>query len=244
MATYLKYGSYTHEENELTISISKNTLFDSSGVPYAVIQNWNIEGWLFGDDSSDLTSKIRALETAYSEHGKDLEFFINSAKSAHTIKSSETVGGIKVINPPHYSKGEGAEYSTFRTYSITLEAEIPLDNNREDGDTISFNESLQFVGGGPRFVYLQTINGKPQKQQVAQSTPYKCVQTGSAVGYKGYPVAPPPMFPGDEHIDQRNITRKSPKKRGTGNQYTDYEISWTYNFESANKFGANPNKWT
>mgnify|MGYP003331113519 CR=1 FL=1 len=62
---------------------------------------------------------------------------------------------------------------------------------------LAWHESLSFEGGGPRTLHLQTLNGLPQKQTVAQSTPYKVIQDGTAIGRLAYPAFPGSIWPGD-----------------------------------------------
>src|SRR5262249_31358216 len=98
-----------------------------------------------------------------------------------------------------------------------------------------------FSGGGPVYIHRNAINGVPQKQMVYPATPYRCVQSGSAVGYRGYPTPPPPKFPA-ALMEAPHLPMKSPRRMGVG--YPEYEIGWEYRMESVGPLQAVPTVWT
>jgi hypothetical protein len=137
-----------------------------------------------------------------------------------------------------------AEFSTYRNYQIKIEGTYPVPsaplNTLE-----SYLETLSFTGGGPRFVHLQPLIGLPQRQQVAQATPFKVAQRGHAVGVYAYPVPPGPIWPIAEHIDQRQIDYEAPKRSGDpiASVYTKWPVSWTYAFEANVPLNGAPTLW-
>jgi hypothetical protein len=237
---YLKYGDFQHDENEVSITIDKNSKLNRFGVPYSLEHVWTIEGALFADSPAELTNRIRALEAAYSQHGKDAELFINGAVTAHRLISSQTINGVSVAKPPSYPTADPGEYTTFRKYQIVLRAETPIDVSQGNGGRIvAFSETVQFSGGGPMYRFLQPINGTPIKQMVAQATTYKAEQSGSAVGFDSYPLTPGPLWPGDEH---RTLRRTG--KRSAADGSTNFEVFWNYSFESVYPLSGNPHNNT
>ena len=243
--SFVRYGSYQHQENECEVLIDKSAVLSSAGIPIAHDVRWTINGCLFGDDPSDLTTKIRALEDAYSIPGQSLGLYIDGTITAHSIPANSSDAGCQVIAGPSYPEGNGAEYSTFRKYQIVIGATVPVEAGKTD-NILSFRESLQFSGtGGPLYTFLRTLNGPWQKQMVSQTSTVTCVQSGSAIGYMYYPMAPGPIFPGDEHGDKRQTTRSSPQRMGlNGQSYRNFETSWQYVFESVSRLSANPHTWT
>lgn len=241
----LKWGSYSHAENEVEIaSIRRQSAFNEAHVRTGILETWTIRGMLQASTQALLTTAINDLEAAYEDDGRDLNFYTDagSTLSAHSISSSATKGGTRVVSLA-YPDGKGGEYSTYRTYEIVIEAEFPLN---DDLNMVQFEESLTFAGGGPKFVVLQPLNGAPIRQRVADATPFTASQDGRAVGYLRYPVIPRPFWPNDEHRERRRTTERSPQLEGFGGQryYANYEVTWHYEFEAGFPLYAHPHLWT
>jgi hypothetical protein len=239
---YLKYGDYRHAAGEASVMISKQGLFTEAGLPRGVRERWDIQGRLQAASQADLTTAINALTAAYAVQGRDVGFYFdNDQPSSHQIDSSETNGGVRVVVPPSFPQGKGAEYSTFRNYTLALEAEL-LDAG---AGLIGWNERLNFSGGGPQFAFLQPINGPPVKQLLRQATPYRATQTGEAIGYQVYPVPAAPLWPDAEHLHQREIHYELPKRMGPAESatYTQFKVTWSYRFEAATPLLGLPTPW-
>jgi hypothetical protein len=58
----LRYGSYSHPDNEVTISISQRPTFNEVGLRSGYVASWSIQGMLQGSSVSGLSTKIIALE--------------------------------------------------------------------------------------------------------------------------------------------------------------------------------------
>ncbi len=235
---YLKYGSYQHETNEADVSIARVARFNSGGQRIGYTETWRITGRLHAADQAAITAAINSLRGAYLD-GNDLTLFLdNGTAMAHSLTSVNAIGGTRVIEGPEFREGAGAEYSTFRTYQIAVEADIRTANV----PFLAWTESVSFQGGGgAAFVHLRPLTGLPQKQQVAQATTYRATQSGSAVGELSYPSFPGPLWFSDEIAEQRQITYKAPKRAGL--TYVEFEVSWSYSFESAIILVGFPNLW-
>jgi hypothetical protein len=239
---YLKYGSYQHAANEASVVISKDTVFSEAGTARGLRERWNIQGRLQADDQAALTAAIGALEAAYAVQAQDVGFYVDDGQpTSHRIESAATLGGVRVISPPSFPQGQGAEYSTFRTYSIVLEAEW-LDTQ---AGLLSWHESIRFSGGGPQFGHLEPINGQPVKQLLKQATTYRAVQSGEAVGYLAYPVPALPIWPQAEHVNRREIHFDLPRRSGPPGHatYTQFKVRWSYVFEDAGPLLGLPTAW-
>ena len=239
---YLKYGTYQHPPGEASVVISKQGLFSDAGLPQGVRERWDIQGRLQAADQTALSAAIDALTSAYAIQGQDLGFYFDDGQpSSHRITGSSTNGGVRVVMPPSFPQGKGAEYSTFRNYAISLEAEL-LDSG---ATLIQWNERLNFSGGGPQFAFLQPINGLPIKQLLRQATPYHAAQSGEAVGYQAYPTPALPLWPDAEHVNQREVHYELPKRMGPPGSatYTHYRVTWAYRFESATPLVGAPTGW-
>lgn len=230
---YLKVGTYSHAIGEVGLSISKQ-VERVNGVPRATIERWTISGRLQADDQAGVSAAIQQTLAAYVD-GVDFTFFFDDgSESAHKLTSANCVGGTRIIVPPSFPEGRGAEYSTYRNWQAVVEAETL----EFASAIVSWNETISFEGGGPEYVFLPVLNGPPIKQLARQQTSYRAVQQGDAVGLHGYPTAPAPFWPADEHLHLRQIVPGSPKKTGRPPHmtYTDYPIRWTYVFEAAGPF--------
>lgn len=224
----LKYGDYTHSAGEVTLTVSKEKTYAETGQQTGYREAWSIRGVLQADNVSVLTSDLTALEAAYSVNGRNLILYQDdgATPTVHAIASAGTASGVRITKFA-YPIGDNTEYVTSRTYEIEAEAQIIQTNAEFD----TWNETITVRGGGPRFVYLQTLLGQPQKQIVAQSTPYFATQFGTAVGLLRYPTFPSSLFPQHEHLDQRVQSKISPEVNP--NTPTRYQIQWNYEFESA-----------
>jgi hypothetical protein len=221
------YGSYTHPAGEVSLTITKRPVFSARGFRVATRETWNLQGILQGSSPQDVSSKIADLQTAYGANGKDAKLLLpGGSTSAHALISSDTLGGVRVTSL-NFPEGRGAEFSTFRTYAITLEADFA----EAESTLLRFEESLDVTGtAGAKTKYLTTLDAGPQKQTIFTRTTVTLVQSGSALGYLAYPLIPPPIFPEAEHVERRRISR-GPVRESRG-VYTDFPVQWNYVFES------------
>lgn len=235
---FLQYGNYVHATNEAEVTISRLPTYNDGGLLQGYLETWRIRGILQAADQTALSIAINQLNAAYAVQDRNLGLFFDSgAATSHVLLSAQSIGGVRVIDGPNYPVGTGAEYSTFRSYEIAVEAEF---RNAQRG-LLAWTESLSFSGGGPRFVMQQPLDGLPVRQRVAESTPYLVQQSGSAVGNLTYPIPSAPLFPADEHVDQRRIDRGQPRRHGSS--YSEWPISWSYSFEAAAPLLGLPRTW-
>jgi len=235
----LKYGNYSHADNEANATITREGLEADDGFIYGYKETWSIEGILHGDDNASLVTAMSELITAYSLQDKDLTW-TKGSDEMHSLKNADTLTGIKVTNLPHFPKSSSGELTTFRTYNITVEAEVAFTSIDLDADPfvpliLKYEETLDYTGtGGPKFGLLPTLKGKYQKQLLTETSPVTLIQSGISVGLGGYPDPPSPLWIKDEHVDRRQITRAPTRRRGGKN--LEYPIHWSYHFERNDQF--------
>src|SRR5260370_18125202 len=177
---FLKYGSYTHAQNEPAVQIAKRAVVWAGGYRQAVRETWRIVGVLHAAAPAALTAAIAGLRSAYNVNGLDLGLYLDDQTTLtdHVLSSGASLGGTRVT-ALDFPTGSGAEYSTFRSYSITVEANFPDASN----NLLDFSETLSFDGtGGPRVIFLDTLEGLPQPQLAQQRTTYRAREQGRATG--------------------------------------------------------------
>lgn len=231
----LKYGSYSHPENEVEVLFSADVLRGEFGQRIGEHWTWTINGRLSGSTQAEITTAIASLENAHATDGGDLLLYTDSGTtlSRHFQYSSSSRGGVKVARLS-YPDGRGAEYSTYRNYQVVYEYDVLS----TQGGLVSYQQAIEEIGGGPRIEYVHTVVGAPVKVMVGQQTTFKGTQSGSAVGVGSWPVFPQPMWPAHEHRDRRRQLRADAQYDNTG-QYS-FPISWNYEFESSGPLGLPP----
>jgi hypothetical protein len=233
---YLKYGSYTHAQNEPAVQISKRAVFSPRGYRQSVRETWRIVGVLHAASQAALTAALAGLRSAYNVNGLDLGLYLDDQTTLtdHALISAAALGGTRVA-ALDFPTGQGAEYSTFRSYSIAVEADFPDASN----NLLDFSETLSFEGtGGPRVIFLDTLEGLPQPQLAQQRTTYRARQQGRAVGLASYPPVAAPLWPAAEMQQERRLVIRAPK-RVAGN-LTEFVVEWTYVFESPAALAGTP----
>lgn len=232
---YFKYGNYTHETGEVTFSIEKNNEYSSGGILTAIVERWTIRGQIHADSVSALTAKLVALKNAYAVDNLSFGLYEDDGTAtAHTINHSK-MEYVRVVNPPSFPESGGAEYTTFRNYTIQIEARYTTAAIAGIA-VLSFSENISVTGGGPRVIWIETLNGPPQMQTTCEQTMYTATQSGRAVGRAAYPAPPAPLW---SLTQPPQIEYESPEQK-TGEK-TNYGVRWQYQFQSGSPLIGYPN---
>lgn len=241
-----RWGSYLSAVAEAGISIQReDVMSEASGLLVGYRETWTLNGFLQANTPYLLTAAVIGLELAFSQNNQLLQLIAPDGQTVlRQMLPLGALGGTRVVQGPSYPEDgrASAEYSTYRTYTVSVMGGYAYATTPSTA-LLAFHEQLSFTGGGPRFVFRQPLNGLPQKQSVADSTPYRVVQRGSAVGLSAYPVPPPPLWPDAEHQDQRRIEFGNPKKMGgmTGIVLVEWPAEWEYHFEDSGPLTGTPN---
>ena len=230
---YLTWNGHTHDTNEAAISFEQSIKHSERGERESVIHTWRITGELQAADQATLLTKWATLEDAYSEDGGDLILYTDAAAEVRALRSRDCLGGVRItaIRFPFQS----GVLSTWLGYEIIAEGEVA--DEEADNELLSWSETLTLIGtGGPRRRFFESLTGRPQAQTLVKKTTCKATQSGSAKGRTRFPKASPPLFPGDEHVDQRQISKNHPSV--TAGDESEWGISWNYQFEAAGPLGG------
>ena len=124
MSMYLQYGNYQHALGECAVQIVRTPAWQHGTVTH-IHEEWLISGRMQQSNSALLTLALEALQLGYSFNGQNIGlFFQGGTPTVHAINNINTLGGTKVLQSPTYEQGKGAEYSTFRNYTIRVGADI------------------------------------------------------------------------------------------------------------------------
>ncbi|QDV21428.1 hypothetical protein Pan153_61160 [Gimesia panareensis] len=226
----LIYGDYQHPDNEANVIISRQGLEAEDGFIYGYTETWNITGVMHAETDKELVTKMAQLVEGYEAQGKDLTWKKGST-IMHQLVSLNTLAGTRVTVPPHFPRNGNGELTTFRSYAMTVEADINFTQiNLEEPQVLKYEESLNYTGtGGAKFFLLPTIKGAFQKQQLTESSPVQMVQSGMKVGLGAYPAANAPLFPYYEHVDRRQVNYAATRRRNGLD--IEFPTHWSYTFE-------------
>lgn len=237
-----QYGNMVRPAGEVGIdSMSKVAVRSQRGGLQWILVTWRLNGMVMAKNVATLNSELNKIEAGLVD-GLDASFKDpDSGTIVYRLRSRDTVGGVTISNLQHSAAGgtglQGGEYTTYRSYTFELTAKI-RPTGWDPFQYIDFQESVVYIGGGPREVYVETTRGRPQRQMVNQMTTFKAVQTGRAIGEGQYPRYPGPIWPFLEMRDRRTVELLGP--RVVDRVLTEYGVTWQYSFESAGPMFAFP----
>lgn len=218
---YVKYGSHSHEAGEVALAISKEAVYEGTIRKY-IRERWDLQGMLIGEVAA-LSTKIAALEAAYAYDNYDIALYTDAGViTEHVMLAANQIGGNRVVQPPTYPDGAGAQYATMRTYSIAVEGLRAAGSS----SLIHWAESIEWRGtGGANWTYQVPLLGSIQAQQLSQSSVVTITQAGEAVGESVYPTFPSPIWPSQEIEPARVRRMERPQMNDTTRR-----IQWSYTF--------------
>jgi hypothetical protein len=222
MSITWQYGSYQHDEGECQVQINRVNTHTDSGVRTKVVDRYTVTGRIHGTSADDLSSKIRAMQNAYSYDNKSFGL----SGTAHTVNARDAI--IKVVEGPSFPEGAGGQYTTYRDFTIVIEASQTARNAL--GSSRTYSETITVSGGGPRYVFIEVLNGPPQKQMPVRQTVCVITQEGQATSPSSHPSAASPLFPG--LLMESPTIRKNRPQLINGIPSEPYTTSWSYRFGS------------
>ena len=233
----LKWGSYTHAQDEVGIRITVRSIFDTFNRHMGQIQDWHILGAIHSTSQADLTSRLTSLEAAYNTTHQDLCLYLSdgTTKTRHEMKNADQFGG-NVLTGFGYIDGPWkmrCEYANRRTFWATIRGE-----QRFGSGQYAWRERITIKGtGAGKWRYMPQLIGAPVAQQLQSATPFYYVQEGMAIGREAYIVPPGPIYPGIEHAEMREIVYHTPRDMRWGPKNEMYTSSWRYVMEATTDQG-------
>ena len=239
---FLAYGGYSFEPRMCHFVIEKQTEHARTGLRIAYTEKWHVKGRVTGTTEAQISTKIKALETALIPDMNNLAFFGENGVTAHFLDSQSSTNGVEILglkwlNANEGQKGSGAEYVFRRSFEFTAKARYLDQSAVEMGQDaiIFYHETLQGIGdGGPKWRLVPSLRGPVQLQVVQAYTAYTGRQTDIRIGLNGTPNPVGPFYPGMEHTDVRQITYETANRIGRQIS-TDWPTTNSYTFESASR---------
>jgi hypothetical protein len=241
---YLKIGSHTFALGQVALSIQSEVEENDAGEPLLVRKRWSGQGLLTTQQrtaaaaAADIDSQVATLNTVL-VNGVDIRLTMpnGTTLSQHQLLSADCIGGTRLVSAgvPTFERAGGI---TNLPFTFVYEGEVPV----EDAASLlrSFEETIQFSGGGPLYGHIVTQSGLPVKQLLRRNTVYRAVQSGQAVGYLARPTPPLPIWLGAQ-VRGGELTVKSPRRRV--DSFIDFSVAWSFEFESAFPLIGNPHVW-
>lgn len=246
----LRIGTYLFDPNGTEITTSTDIFRNEATVPYKRKDSMRVAGFLANSGSTpqelqdSCSAQMSALTSVLAKPYQDIVFLEDDgSESATYLKNAGSVNGVVVVNGPNFPDGISG-YTAVQRFDFTAEAEYYLPSNSGVNINtllLNFTESLSYSGGGPRYIWKESIRGLPQKQLTCEKTLYRVTQSGSSTGLRGYPSPAPPKFP-NNLLHAPNIQRTTPRKMGLAN-YEAYGITWTYEYASDVPLIGLPTLW-
>jgi len=234
-----KYGSYSHDQDEVMVRTSVQSIFDRFNRRMGDMIEYTIIGvkkvpYNTDDETTkeDLTTALQELTDAYDVDYEDFGLYHDdgTTPTRHIVTNNETFGGTKVVVAPSFMSGPWTgrvEYVDRRMYYLVLRAEI-----RVGEGLYSYSERLTIRGtGAAKWVYSPQEIGDPQAQTLQTSTSFWYVQEGECVGRQDWEAPADPLFPSIEHGEMRVRTFETAKDIVVGGQEM-FSTSWKYFMEA------------
>lgn len=229
---YLKIGGRLRMFNEATASVSYRPVYDSQRRMTYVDETWNITGRVVLQTNAtqrNMTIALDQLKRDMSQHRPDLQFIEDDGYTATTFRllASQCLNGPDLIDL-QFPGGEEDVYATGVAYSAQFDARKLASGSGGD-PIIEFSETLVNPSGGRVDGFVGGAINLPERQIFKQHEAYTYTQSGRAVGLYGYPVPPPPLWPGAQ------LRRNKPvyiSPRIGGQRPMEFEVQWEYQFGS------------
>lgn len=236
----IRYRSLTLDTGTAGVRIAITPRRNDAQQIVSHFQTWTIEGQLLSQDGdySDIDAQAQALMDAYSRDGGNLTWLLpDGSASANRILNANALGGVRLksFELPEY---RGAQRVTILDFRAVFEAELPVSNSQRA--LLSYTEDITWSGGGPVYRYGEPVWGEPRRQLVVRQSVFRATQSGMAIGYLEHPRAPGKLWPAN--LVQDNPPKRTAPKR-IGRDFTEFTVSWSWDFESSRPLIGNPHRW-
>jgi hypothetical protein len=228
---YLSINSNLRPFNEVRVSVSYEPMYDVRRRMIAVSEVWDMSGRIVLQDASQsaMTVALRKLDSDFSAYRPDLRLVEDNGQTPAFMQmlAQDCIEG-PYIRASSLPSDPADIYATGMSYQISYVGVKSIVGTGSDA-LMSFTETLDNPRGGVRMGYIDGAINAPELQIFKQREAYEYVQTGSAVGLYGYPKPAPSLWP-QFQIEELRPKYMSPRVIGRVNR--EFEIQWTYRFQS------------
>lgn len=240
MGMTLKIGNLSLPVGQTGCRPSIRARRDRRGQPYSKESRLDVEGMLFGDDSQDIKAQAAAMVLALENGRNDIILYDALSRATGVILIARTaVGGFIACEDVRFDEVNGTQWETYLNFRFTATAEYSLDN-APPGTLIDFQEKIVRVGNSlSRETEQEVLTGDPVRVQLVERTACTTLQAGFAVGYRGVPKIPTPIWP--RYVMNAEVTDAETSGGGYGNQ--EFRMEWQYRHESKRRLAGRPNQW-
>lgn len=225
---FVKVGQYVHPINEcITRRVAIRHELSQRGKRVSKLISLHLEGYLYADTQSGLTTAIRNLIDAYASDYQEIGLYEDDGagnigqRTPHYIDNVNSMSGVRILDR-EWPKGDGAEYANRRFFSIRAYSRY-VDC---ESQIVFWRDSVKVIGtGGARREVEQTFAG-PMEYLAALRTPQRIIRSGQAIGFGGYVSFPGPLDANIENVDLREEERVSGESQGLQNCF--FPSRWTY----------------
>lgn len=230
--------------NAARLSPARSLLRNKADLGYGFRWAVDVDAYLvLADANADTTAQMAAVETALAAASGDLKFlYDDDTDTRHAWLSATTFTGVR-CTALTWTAAPGAQFRTWRSFTCRFEWEEIF--SLSAGFLLDFTEKVRIRGGVPAFVVNEFVNNvPPQKRGTVDRTKWSATQAGRAAGLSQYPVPAlfAPLWAGD--LQDQDVERTTPERKGDPARHRGYEVSWTYSFEAAAPLVGLPALWT
>jgi hypothetical protein len=230
----IRYNGFLSDAGECSCTRRRTAVMGSNYLQYGWDYTAEITGESILSGPSAIPAKVAALDAAFSTSGYDLIVYNDDAATVlFTLPKVQIQGGVDFPNAGAGAQ-QGSEWVNKLTWGVTLTGRYALPQINP-ATILSFTESIEYSGGGPKRVFVEQRNGPPILQIPTAQTVYQAVQEGSMIGINKLYLKPPlPLFgtPWENPV-LRPATLQPSQVQGTPFFLPQYQITWRYLFKSA-----------
>lgn len=239
------YGSHTSESNDSIIASHVEIVRNRAGEMMERKFRHEVAGYLKATGATDaivqasMKTKMDNLLSNLAVQNRDFIFYLDDGTpSATHLYNVGSITGVKVVEGPSFVGTTGDERGTQCKFQFAVEASYPLAGAPR---FLFFREKLTFRGGGPIYIVRGAVKGPPQRQKVAEQSPFYATQEGYLEGYlQAAAQPPPPIWPGAV-LHRPEVDREGGERRGNG--YSGFPLRWKYEYGATGPLVGLPHAW-
>jgi len=249
----VKVGNFAHRVGEAGVSIETQLKRMPNQVEYAHHHRWSIDIMTSTQlESASSTAALEAIDTRsaaiIAAYRSDVDLQIltpDSAATVHAIKTSDTIGGVRLITPPSFPNSKGTEMVTVRTIRAVFEATVPIKSSSLDSLIYSHTESLSYHPAGRKLGAIETINTPAVLQTLRAFQSFRASQKGRIVGLYDYVERLPLAAWPNLLVDTWPMMVKQHPEETIGSKSLRFPIDYEWTFVSSAPYSrrTNPNIW-